>query len=564
MQQSTKQILWVSLLLFTIFFLSFVSAHASTVWETTPPQSSNLIDFPINGTNATGTPNYGFYYELPSGIQFDRIQISVPDSQTNYNRINEMYIGTISSGNEPWNCPNSNCVNGNFTPTSLYVNNASQPTTGTQQYIFTATTTLTSTKVLAFYFDPNTPTEDVSYNATYNQPNSYGVNGGNYSNSQAVPTIKLCNGTCNNNSFSPTPNLLPNAWARILSPQSGTIVTDGQNVQIQAQFNNGTTTATKAVLRFNSSTQTISPYEYTINQSGLTNFTYSFNVPSFQDTISYNLTLETPSTNQTYGTGVTARYSFSATNSTIACMSIQTSNCEGVLSTIPLNKPITINETGNPFNTRTFTATAYGMTASGYNGLTVTGYTGSDSNYSTASPYTNTSFTVTTPTQTFAVSPTYTLTTTDSFVVPQLATKEDCEFSIFDMSSWWDCTSSFIAYLVIPPPNALNALAWYGYASTSPATQFMGQSSNLLTDTLQYSTPTSTISTLSISIPINVGNATITLPIINFEAYEDYGGDAVPLFRFICLGTLVIFAMLTYVGNVQRALRIITYKGLDT
>lgn len=268
-------------ILVAIFILLPSVTFGATTYETAPAISSVIVDFPSSGSNATSTPVYGYYYELPLGIQFDRIQMSVPSSQGNYTRITEMYLGSITGGNEPWNCPNSNCLNGNFSAISLSVNSATLPLAGTQQYVFSTTTTVTTNNVFGFYFDPNTPYLDISFNGTANQLNAYGVNGGNYSRSQVVPTLKFCNGTCDSDTFSPTPTASASPWARMISPANNSIVID--DIALQFQVNTGTTTADNAVVRFSSQLQSFAPYTYDLTQTGINSFSYDFNVPSFND-----------------------------------------------------------------------------------------------------------------------------------------------------------------------------------------------------------------------------------------------------------------------------------------
>jgi len=261
-------------------------ASAATTYETAAPLSEQLIDFPVVGSGASSTPNYSFVYRLPEGISFDRIQMSVPASQTAYTKTFYVLLGALDSSHTPWDCPTSNCFNGGFSsPTDLTVYTSTLPQSGTVQWVFSTTTTVTTQRDFYIGFDPNSPYVDFSYNGTDSQPNSYALNGSNYSSSPTVPTIKFCNGTCDDNNFSAIPNLTVSAWARLNSPASGSVVDAGTTQNLQFQVNTGTTTADNVQVRFSSNIQSLAPYNYTITQTGLSNFSYDLNLPAIADYI---------------------------------------------------------------------------------------------------------------------------------------------------------------------------------------------------------------------------------------------------------------------------------------
>lgn len=141
--------------------------------------------------------------------------------------------------------------------------------------------------------------------------------------------------------------------------------------------------------------------------------------------------------------------------------------------------------------------------------------------------------------------------------------KAACEFSLFDLTSWWDCTTSLITYLLIPPANTLGTLAWYASASSSPSTGFFASQTTKLQSALTAVNGTSSLTSLDMTIPLSIaGHSTMTIPIISFSGAYDELPTQFALFRLICLATLVIFALSVYVGNVQRAWNIIAFKGM--
>jgi len=258
-------------------------SFGATVYETAAPLSEQVIDFPVTGSGTSSTPVYSFWYELPAGISYDRIQMSVPSSVTSYSKTIYTSLGTVTSGNKPWNCMNDNCVNGAYSAVSTdSSSNDSNPTSGTIQWLMSTTTTVTTGTIFNLSFDPNPAYVDFSYNGTPNQPYAAGTNGSAYTKTLIVPTIKFCNGNCDSDDFSPIPNLSSSPWVRVTSPLSGSNQTGSITFTVQA--NTGTSSADNVQIRFASNFQSISPYDYNITATGLSQFTFTVNVPDIADT----------------------------------------------------------------------------------------------------------------------------------------------------------------------------------------------------------------------------------------------------------------------------------------
>jgi hypothetical protein len=267
---------------------AYTPAFANTTYETSAPISEQTVDFPNSGSGASMTPNYGFYYRLPTGVSYDRIQMSVPESVTNIT--GTFFItGNINDGFEPWNCINSNCVNGQIGDYSEFSSTVSNPTAGTIQFLFSTTTNSTLKQDFAFYFDPNPPYNDVFYNGTSDQPQAVAVNGNNYAKSVMVPTIKFCNGACDNDTFSPIPNLTASPWARFTFPVNNAFIPYTANFQIQT--NTGTTTPTHARVDFTSNYQDLIPQTFDIVASGLATFNFTQIFPALDDDITATVSL---------------------------------------------------------------------------------------------------------------------------------------------------------------------------------------------------------------------------------------------------------------------------------
>lgn len=270
-----------AIFLFIVVFGSAAPVHAATTYETAAALSSNVVDFPIvaSGSGATSTPNYQFWYRLPLGVEFDRIQFSVPTAQGTYSSLLQVWLGTLS-GTMPWACMNSNCASGSQV-VDLRTSNDTKVASDVLEFQLPTSTVVTTHRDLYVGFDPSGA--DFLYNGTSNQPESAALNGYNYTRSLVVPTIKLCNGTCDNNSFSPVPNLTASPWGRLISPPTGSIVQAGTVASLQFQANTGTTTADNVQVRFVSTIQSLVPYDYTITSTGLNSFSYDLNLPAVDD-----------------------------------------------------------------------------------------------------------------------------------------------------------------------------------------------------------------------------------------------------------------------------------------
>jgi len=264
-----------------------IPAYAVTTYELPAPLSEQVVDFPSSGSGSSATPSYGFLYRIPSGTQFDRIQMSVPSSQTSYGKDLYVYIKNKTGSTWFYDDLNGNSwVTGETDITSFTTSSDSNPVAGTIQWTLGTTTTITSdTQYLKILLDPNSPYEDFSYNATPNYDFGASINGANYVKSYSVPTIKFCNGTCDSDNFSPIPNLTSSPWGRLISPSSGSTVVAGTSVPLRFQVNTGTSTADNVQIRFSSTIQSVAPYDYTLTSTGLNEFTYNFNTSAVDDYI---------------------------------------------------------------------------------------------------------------------------------------------------------------------------------------------------------------------------------------------------------------------------------------
>lgn len=128
-------------------------------------------------------------------------------------------------------------------------------------------------------------------------------------------------------------------------------------------------------------------------------------------------------------------------------------------------------------------------------------------------------------------------------------------FVAWNPITYIQCIPSVVAFLFIPQPQAMNTLVWYSNASTSPATAYLAYGNQRMNQSLAIGqSATTTVSSLNMSIPITVNNATMTLPIVNFTEVDDKMGGADEVFRAVALAALVLFAISVYIGNVQRAM----------
>jgi len=264
-------------------------AYAVTTYELPAPLSEEVVDFPNVGTDASARPNYDFMYRIPTGIQFDRVQISVPPSQTGYSRTPYIAIyNNVGTWFYDSSCINSNtCISADTFGFDITVTGGtSNPAVGTLQWVFSTTTTITTDdQYVRIILDPNSPYVDFSYNATPNYSYGASANGYNYITTLSVPTLKFCNGGCDNSTFSPIPELTASPWGRLISPSSGSSVMAGTVVPLRFQVNTGTSTADNVQIRFTSTIQTLVPYDYTLTTTGLNDFTYNFSLPAVDDFI---------------------------------------------------------------------------------------------------------------------------------------------------------------------------------------------------------------------------------------------------------------------------------------
>lgn len=271
---------------FLVFFSFALPTYAETTYQLPAPISQQLVDFPNVGSGVSGTPNYDFGYKIPEGTQFDRIQMAVPTSQGTYSK--SVYWAIFNNvGTWFYQCPNSSCISDDTQSIQLTQSSHSQPVVGVLEWVFSTTTTITtSSQYFRFVLDPNPSYTDFSYHGT-TFSTAYAMNGSNYSKSAVVPSLKFCNGVCDDNNFSPIPNLSTSPWARLISPNSGSTLLGGQTQPLQFQVNTGTSTADNVQIRFSSEIQSLAPYDYTLTQTGINSFTYNLPLPSFEDTIQF-------------------------------------------------------------------------------------------------------------------------------------------------------------------------------------------------------------------------------------------------------------------------------------
>lgn len=261
-------------------------ALAVTTYELPAPLSEQVVDFPNSGSGVAMRPLYDFAYRIPEGITFDRIQMSVPSAQGTYSRTP---YWAIFNNVDDWfytsGCINATCISNDSQAFTLTQTSHSEPTDGVLQWVFSTSTTITtSAQYFRMLLDPNPPYVDFSYNATTFSTGA-SLNGGNYTITNQVPTIKFCNGACDDNNFSPIPNLTATAWGRLISPASGSDVEAGTTQTLNFQVNTGTTTADNVQVRFASTLQSLAPYDYTITSTGLSSFNYNLSLPAISDYI---------------------------------------------------------------------------------------------------------------------------------------------------------------------------------------------------------------------------------------------------------------------------------------
>ena len=492
--------------LFAVFG-NAIPAYAGTTYETQPPLANYLVDFPDSGFGVESTPNYLFTLRLPLGTSFDRIQISVPESQPVMNKGEVFSLGVWSQGWEPWNNINSSVntrYNGNY---DIVVINESKPTPTTYQFIFASTSVVTATNLQDFLFalDPNPLEQDFRFNGSSNGQ-SASMNGFLYPKTTVIPTMKFCNGSCNNNNFSVIPNLTADAWVRVNSPSTNISVAGGTTQSISVQYNTGTSTAIQSVMRFSSSLQSIVPKVHTVTANGLTSYTENIALPSFNDSISYNVSLETPGNSASLFADT--RYRFGTASEypghslTISCNYVlQFTACVDVLAQLPLNTLITVTSPDmfqSPFS---FRIIAIGSQSFGDDPVTVY-LTDSVQNFNLITPRnSNTVFSYSVPTVVHAVSPTYRLNVTTEtpglFQPPPEAQSTSCDQT--SGLSWAICST--VAFLFVPTQSSVDSFM-NNYASLQTKIPFVYayQSTNLFTS--MYNGTPGVVPTVSVTTGI--------------------------------------------------------------
>lgn len=288
-----------SAFLFLFLFFPFFS-QAETVYQTAVPTQEYLVDWPVvnsSTTAPTSRPLYMFYYSIPLGITFDRVQVSVPSSQ-GYEDFQSMTINTKGSS-EPWfysSVPSAeHYLYGSVTKT-LALSSGTMPEAGTIEYLFTSSTTITnSNQFLVFGSKNNT---DIRYNlGSFSTGAS--LNANSFVVSPLTPVLKFCNGPCDNSTFSAIPTLTAEPWVRMVSPVDGSVYrmnsNDVMNAYTEAvlnfEANTGTTSADSVVIRYNSQIQSLAPDTYQLLSTGLNTFSTNLNLPFMGDTIQIEASL---------------------------------------------------------------------------------------------------------------------------------------------------------------------------------------------------------------------------------------------------------------------------------
>jgi len=253
----------------TFVALASLLVVSNVVEASTTYQTPNADQNHISSASA-------FAYKIPSGVTFDRVQVYADDS-----------FGSIF-----W----------------IYTYN---PVTGgiVSEYEGYAGATYTWTQVDTNVYEVVLPTaETMPANGSlfysvpagvgfgvYNGSTGYVYDGVSFNSSlNYAPTIKLCNGACDGNSFSPIPTLTASPWARLTFPEPNSVINTNQ--QFTIQVNTGTTTADNALVRVSSSIQSFIPFEYELTQTGINSFTYQGNFPTLDDTISIEVDLRASTT----------------------------------------------------------------------------------------------------------------------------------------------------------------------------------------------------------------------------------------------------------------------------
>jgi len=242
-----------------LFVLSGSVVHASSVYQTAPALSSSV-------TSISGT----FAYKIPAGITFNTVQIYSEDPLSSifwvytYDPLTGQIIAELqgySGVTYSWSEVSENVYE--------VVLPVSHTTTANNSFFFT----YPSSVGLGITSDTNAFDWDGDFDTSPNY----------------APALKLCNGACETDTFSPIPNLTASPWARIVSPVSSSTISVNQTFNVQ--YNTGTTTPDFARLLFSSGNQSIVPFDSSTLVSGLNSFSHTQSFPALEDNITAKIQL---------------------------------------------------------------------------------------------------------------------------------------------------------------------------------------------------------------------------------------------------------------------------------
>lgn len=247
---------WTFLLgIFIVSLLAPYSVKAFTTYQTENANQSYSTEI-----------NEAFAYEIPAGISFDRIQIYSNDEFQSIFWIYDMndVTGEIIGESEGY-------AGATFT--------WNQVGNGVYEVVLPLTKTFEINQALFFtIIQENVPV------GIYSDGNGYQWNGIDLlTSNNFAPTIKLCNGACDNNAFNPLPELTASPWIKINTPLNGAVT--AFDVPFQIQSNTGTSSADNVRVVFNSNFQSIIPYEYELFATGLRTEDFIQRFPSIDDQI---------------------------------------------------------------------------------------------------------------------------------------------------------------------------------------------------------------------------------------------------------------------------------------
>lgn len=273
-----------------VFFFTVMvfanTASASTTYETAAPiLQSSLTQ---TGACCSGADNYSQNVDvlpLPNGITFNNVFLAgtatgTPNFTIFLMRDDGIPLSSYVGNGSTWP------LNDDTTLATLYSSEWVNVSGGLQSGTF-ATTTITGsnyylqfhlTSAGSFQMTRNIQTEE-GYRLKANSSAPY------YTTTVGGTAMKLCNGLCDNYTFSAIPNLTVTPWVRMTSPLTGSTIQSGTTIPLNFQANTGTTSADNVIVRFSSSFQTFIPYEVNLTQTGINLFSYDLNLPSFDDTI---------------------------------------------------------------------------------------------------------------------------------------------------------------------------------------------------------------------------------------------------------------------------------------